>query len=58
MVCDLLESGWSAEDLSLVPEWSEDDQNDDAELPPVLQGAELATRARTGEPPKGQRISA
>lgn len=46
MVRQLLAAGWDPEHLALGLDFDEGEQGDDAALPPVLRGAELAVRAR------------
>ena len=45
LVCQLLASGWKPEHLSFGLDFDEDEDGDDAALPPVLHGAALAKRA-------------
>jgi hypothetical protein len=41
---DLISDGWSAEDLGLALEWDDDEEGDDALLPPARYGATLLER--------------
>ncbi len=45
MVRSLLAAGWDPEHLALGLEFDEGEAGDDADLPPVLQGAALVKRA-------------
>ena len=49
MVRRLLADGWDPEHLTLGLDFDEHERGDDAALPPVLRGAELATRAAAAD---------
>jgi hypothetical protein len=46
IVRECLDAGWPLDDLYVCAEWKEGGEGDDADLPPILHGDELAARAR------------
>ncbi len=43
---ECIEGGFPLQELYVCAEWREGEQGDDADLPPVLSGPELASRAQ------------
>ena len=58
MVRALVDDGWSADDLGLGLEFDDDDEGDDASLPPVLSGVALTQRAYDGQARRERRPGA